>query len=182
MKMKLGLQLMLGLPCDNNKRFNQTVSDAINMNPDFVRLYPALVMRHTSLHSMYLKGLYEPWTLSQTIKVLKGAIKSFEINEIPVVRVGLQPDKSLEDNLVAGPFHPALRYLIDCQLAFDLMESKINSLNHIPKKISFKVPRKTISIYTGNRRENIRLLKKKFSLDEVSFYSNDLCENLELIA
>jgi len=181
-KFKLGLQLMMGLPGDNEKRFATSVADVIRMKPNFVRLYPALVLRHTALYAMYQKGLYTPWSMERTLDALKGAVKSFKSNGIPVIRVGLQPDSSLKNNLVDGPFHPSLRYLVDCRIGLDLMVGKILSLNPVPNRIMFRVPKNLVSIYTGNRRENLLLLKKKFGLDEVRLSGEDACRELELVA
>ena len=83
---------------------------------------------------------------------------------------------------MAGPFHPALRYLVDCQIGLDLMVNKIISLSDIPKKIIFKVPKNLVSIYTGNRRENLILLKEQFALDEVGLRGEERCHQLELVA
>ena len=173
---------MLGLPGDNEKRFKTSIANVISMKPNFIRLYPALVFRHTQLYSMYQKGLYAPWSLKRTLDALKTAVQSFENAGIAVARVGLQPDDSLKDNLVAGPFHPSLRYLVDCQIGLDLMREKILSLSKIPKKITCIGPRNLISIYVGNRRENLRLLRDQFSLDEVVLKGEDKCRELELVA
>jgi histone acetyltransferase (RNA polymerase elongator complex component) len=178
----LGLQLMMGLPGDNEKRFQRSVLDVISMKPDFVRLYPTLVLRHTSLYLMYKKGLYSPWTLNRTLVELKRAMILFKQFNIPVIRVGVQPDPSLVENLVAGPFHPSLRYLVECQMGLDLMVEKILSLKSLPQKISFKVPKNFISIYTGNKRENIRYIKNRFGFKEVSLKGEELCSEVELVA
>jgi len=177
----LGLQLMLGLPGDDENLFQSSVKDLINMKPDFVRLYPTLVLRHTALYSMYKKGLYTPWSLERTLKALKYAIKLFKQYEIPVIRVGVQPDKSLEENLVAGPFHPSLRYLVDCQLCLDLMVEKILSMTRIPKKILFRVPKKLLSVYIGNKRENINYIKGRFGFKEVTLRGEDFCREIQLV-
>ncbi len=63
---RLGLQLMLGLPGDSEEIFEQSVSDTLQLKPDFVRIYPALVVRGTALHEMYKKGEYIPWRLDRT--------------------------------------------------------------------------------------------------------------------
>jgi histone acetyltransferase (RNA polymerase elongator complex component) len=177
----LGLQLMLGLPGDNESLFQKSVIDVINMKPDFVRVYPTLVLRHTALFSMYKKGIYTPWSLDRTLKALKLAVKLFNKFNIPVIRVGVQPDKSLEENIVAGPFHPSLRYLIDCQLCLDLMVEKILSLARMPKVIFFRVPKKFLSIYIGNKRENINYIKDRFGFKEVILAGEELCREMELV-
>jgi len=179
---KLGLQLMLGLPVDSEERFVRSVSDVIALAPDFARLYPTLVLRHTPLHEMYRQGRYVPWTLERTLDALKGALKSFDRAGIPVVRVGLQPDPSLTENFVAGPFHPSLRYLADCRIGLDRMITEIECLDQIPKRVLFKVPLKSVSIYIGNRRENIIQLKERFGLDEVRLSGEVHCRQIELVA
>ena len=177
----LGLQLMLGLPGDNESIFQNSVIDVVNMKPDFVRLYPTLVLRHTALFSMYEKGLYTPWSLERTLKSLKYAIKLFKQFNIPVIRVGVQPDRTLEENLVAGPFHPSLRYLVDCQLCLDSMVEKIFSITRLPKKILFRVPKKLLSVYIGNKRENINYIKDRFGFKEVILRGEDLCREIQLV-
>ncbi len=177
----LGLQLMLGLPGDNESIFQNSVIDVVNMKPDFVRLYPTLVLRHTALFSMYEKGLYTPWSLERTLKSLKYAIKLFKQFNIPVIRVGVQPDRSLEENFVAGPFHPSLRYLVDCQLCLDSMVEKIFSITRLPKKILFRVPKKLLSVYIGNKRENINYIKDRFGFKEVILRGEDLCREIQLV-
>ena len=177
----LGLQLMLGLPGDSESRFMRSVKDVISIEPNFVRLYPTLILRHTKLYSMYKRGLYLPWSLDRTLKALKKAVRLFNEHSIPVIRVGVHPDPSLHENLVAGPFHPSLRYLVDCLLCQDLMVSKIRSLAFIPQKITFKVPRKMLSVFIGSRRENIRYIKDLFDFKEVSLIGEDFCKDVEMV-
>jgi histone acetyltransferase (RNA polymerase elongator complex component) len=179
---KLGLQLMLGLPGDNEKRFQKSVMDVISMKPNFVRLYPTLVLRHTALYAMYKKGLYRPWSLKRTIAALKNAILLFKMANIPIIRVGVQPDRSLKENLVAGPFHPSTRYLVDCQISLDLMIEKILSLTKMPNKITFKVPKNLISVYMGNKRENIHYIKDRFGFKDVSLVGEEYCSGIKLVA
>ena len=179
---KLGLQLMMGLPGDNEKSFITSVRDVIKMNPDFVRLYPSLVLRHTPLYSMYSKGLYLPWSMRRTLDALKSSIKLFRKADISIARVGLQPDSSLRKNYVSGPFHPSLRYLVDCEIGLDLMTEIISSQSEIPKKIIFRVPKNMESIYTGSHRRNLKILKVRFGLEKVCLLPDDRCRYLELVA
>jgi histone acetyltransferase (RNA polymerase elongator complex component) len=179
---KLGLQLMLGLPGDSKKRFEKSVADVIGMKPDFVRLYPTLVLKHTPLYTMYEQGLYVPWSLERTLDALKTAVKLFGHAGIPVIRIGLQPDNSLRDNYIAGPFHPSLRYLVDCRIGLDLMVDKISSLDIIPERVLFRVPINSVSIYTGNKRENLLLLKERFELKDIKLSGEEHCHQLELVA
>ena len=52
----IGLQLMPGLPGDAPETFQETVSQVLSLRPDFVRIYPALVIKDTPLAELYLAG------------------------------------------------------------------------------------------------------------------------------
>ncbi|MGV7221324.1 MAG: elongator complex protein 3 [Nitrospinales bacterium] len=179
---KLGLQLMPGLPGDSVTKFIKSVDDVLEMRPDFVRLYPALVIRNTALHDMYNNGDYRPWDLEKTLEALAIAVKKFSRAGVPVIRIGLHPEPSLLEGYVDGPIHPSIRYLVDCKISLEKMIEILNKHENLPNKVLFKVPSKKISTYTGHKKENIIRLKDQFSLDEVSFQSGiDDCE-LELVA
>jgi histone acetyltransferase (RNA polymerase elongator complex component) len=179
---KLGLQLMPGLPGDTIQKFLKSVDDVLEMKPDFVRLYPALVIRNTALHDMYVRGAYRPWTIEKTIEALVAAVKKFSQAEIPVIRIGLHPEPSLLEGYVDGPIHPSMRYLVDCRISLERMVGILSQQGKLPDKVLFKVPSKQVSTYTGHKKENLIKLKDQFSLHEVSIQKgNDDCV-LELVA
>ena len=51
---------MPGLPGDSAGIFQETVNKVIELKPDFVRLYPTLVIQGTPLEQMYSTGRYTP--------------------------------------------------------------------------------------------------------------------------
>ena len=108
----VGLQLMPGLPGDTVETVMATAEDAAALKPDFVRLYPALVMKNTPLHEMYKRGDYRPWPLDDMVELLGRVMGVFVAAGVKVIRVGLQPTKELEESIVAGPYHPAIRDLV----------------------------------------------------------------------
>ncbi|MEE9615237.1 MAG: radical SAM protein [Thermodesulfobacteriota bacterium] len=110
--LSVGLQLMPGLPGDTVDSIVDTARKAAALKPDFVRLYPALVMKDTPLYDIYKRGEYTPWPLDEMVGVLSEAMGVFERTGIKVIRVGLQPTEDLEKSIVAGPYHPALRDLV----------------------------------------------------------------------
>ena len=166
---QLGLQLMLGLPGDSEAVFQQTISDIVQFKPDFVRIYPALVVRGTALFELYNKGNYTPWSLERTIDTLKIAVKRLDEAGIPVIRLGLHPEPTLLANIVDGPYHPSLRYLVDSRICFDTLSDLLSREAFLPDRVTFKVPMRKISNYTGHRKENILMLKKKFAIKELIF-------------
>mgnify|MGYP000032326869 FL=1 len=182
MGFRLGLQLMPGLPGDNEKKFRKSVKDVINLRPDFVRIYPTLVVKNTGLFDMYRQGTYTPWNLERMIEAVKEAVVQFKKNGIPVIRVGLHPDQSLLENYVDGPFHPSFRYLVDSRIARDQMINMIRALKQIPSSITFRVPAKRLSNFVGHKKENLSIIKSIFGLESISIQQGGIAEHLELVA
>ncbi len=179
---RLGLQLMPGLPGDSDQTFAKSVDDVLSWKPDFVRLYPTLVVRHTELFEMYQGGKYTPWSLERTVDNLKTAVLKFRAENIPVIRLGLHPDPSLLENFVAGPYHPSLRYLVDCRIGLDEMIENIRDQKILNGNIYFKVPSNRISVYIGHKRENIQTLKTLFGFENVTLKPETNCDRLQLTA
>ncbi|MBI4388586.1 MAG: radical SAM protein [Nitrospinae bacterium] len=169
----LGLQLMPGLPGDNEETFRKSADDVARMRPRFVRLYPTLVIRGTALHRMYLEKKFVPWDLEVMVERLKYAVLKFNGAGIRIARVGLPPDPSLLENLVAGPFHPALRYLVESRICLDWMAAQLRARAGGAASAIFKVPSKYVSHYTGHRRENVGKLKAMFRLEDVKFVADE---------
>lgn len=109
---KVGLQFMPGLPGDTEETILSTADKIIGLQPDFVRIYPTVVVRDTPLADMYQKGLYNPWPLSDMVKICKRLVCLFNAQGIPIIRLGLHAAESLEKAIVAGPYHQSFRDLI----------------------------------------------------------------------
>jgi len=178
----LGLQLMPGLPKDDETTFLQSVMDVIGLKPDFVRIYPTLVIRNTTLFKMYSRGEYLPWSLDRMLQLVKVAMIEFEKADIPVIRVGLHSDPSMIENLVDGPYHPSFRYLVDSLIARDKMVSMIEQLKNIPPELTFNVPSNKVSLYLGYKKSNIHEIKKIFGINNIFIQQTNNQEDLKLVA
>ena len=179
---RLGLQLMPGLPGDDELKFSKSVADVISLKPDFVRIYPTLVIKNTDLFTLYQQGSYTPWSLQRMVEVVKDAMVNFEESGIPVVRVGLHPEPSLLENFVVGPFHPSFRHLVDCRMARDEMVKMIQCLKDTPRSVTFRVPAKRVSVYIGHKKENLAVIKNRFGLESFDIKADSWVKNLELVA
>ena len=67
----LGLQMMTGLPGDNDEKAINTANKIIDLNPDFVRIYPTLVLKDTKLEEMYQSGEYIPQRVNDAVILCK---------------------------------------------------------------------------------------------------------------
>ena len=181
-KFRLGLQLMPGLPGDNEEKFQKSVDNVISPKPSFVRIYPTLVIKNTGIFDMYQQGTYTPWSLERMIEAVKEAVVKFEQAGIKVIRVGLHPDPSLMESYVAGPFHPSFRYLVDSRIMRERMINMIRSLKQVPLSVTFRVPTRKVSLYLGHKKENLSIIKSIFGLDSISLQQDAIKDHLELVA
>lgn len=109
----IGLQFMPGLPGDDEAAIIDTADEIIALAPDFVRIYPTLILKGTPLHKMYQRGEYAPWPLEKMAAVCGKLSALFSGASIPIIRMGLQPTAELEKSLIAGPYHPSFRQLVE---------------------------------------------------------------------
>jgi histone acetyltransferase (RNA polymerase elongator complex component) len=165
---EVGIQLMIGLPGDSPERFAATVEEMIRLTPHFVRLYPTLVIKGTVLERWFRQGRYHPLSLEEAVALAKEALRGFQQAHIPVIRVGLQPTPSLLGAVVAGPYHPAFRQLVESSI---LYERAIDLLAEFPHQrrpsLTFLISSRDISTFYGQGGENIIKLRKACGLQEI---------------
>lgn len=105
---KLGIQLMAGLPAQDQNIFLNDVRKALDLTPRCLRYYPCLVPGGTGLAALFQKKEYVPWTNEMCIKTLGTALHEAWLAKIPVIRLTVAPEQAFDENLLAGPRHPAL--------------------------------------------------------------------------
>jgi histone acetyltransferase (RNA polymerase elongator complex component) len=105
----LGVQLLPGLPGAGPGDFIADVEIALSRaGADMLRFYPCLVLRGTGLEAAWRAGAYAPLPLEDCLDLLaRGWLLAGEAG-VPVIRMGLAPEKGLEAAIVAGPVHAAL--------------------------------------------------------------------------
>ena len=121
----LGHQIMPGLPGSDYDKDIKSAIDSIKMKPDICRIYPSLVIKETPMEQMYYKGTYKPYTVDEAIEVSKEIYKLYKEAGINIIRVGLQPTDTINlgKDVVAGPFHPAFRELVEGSLIIDYIKN-----------------------------------------------------------
>lgn len=124
---ELGVQMMTGLPGDSDAGALRTADELLSFGADTARIYPTLVLRGTPLAADYLAGRYAPQTLDEAVALCAKLAPRFEENGVPVIRLGLHAVASLRNNLLAGPFHPALRELVDGAVYLERMQNLLHS-------------------------------------------------------
>ncbi|MBI4632814.1 MAG: radical SAM protein [Deltaproteobacteria bacterium] len=165
-----GVQLMAGLPGDNAERFAFTVGETISLGPHTVRLHPTIVLPDTPLADAYIRGEYKPLPLAESIEICKWALRKFAMARISVIRIGLQTTAEMEaaGGVIAGPFHPAFRSLVEESLFLDMATALLSSGENGCREAAFFLSPRDVSHLRGQKNKNLLLLKTRFGLRDIT--------------
>ena len=155
----LGLQMMTGLYKSSILKDIETAEKFINIRPETVRIYPTIIMKNTLLADLYYKGEYATYSLEDTIGLCSKLLRMFEKENIEVIRLGLHDTESMKENMVSGPWHPALSELCQSYNFYKDIVSFIEENNISYKNIDIFVNPSCISKFIGQKRENIKKFK-----------------------
>jgi histone acetyltransferase (RNA polymerase elongator complex component) len=164
---QLGIQLMVGLPEDTKERSILSAKLAALLKPDFIRIYPTLVIRETELSELCKQGNYHPLSVEEAVDWTKEMYRVFLTNHIPVIRIGLQPTDLIAEGkeVLYGPFHPAFRQLVESAYFFDNIKSRLSTQFATADRLSnitILCNPKDLSQVIGHKRKNILEFKKEF--------------------
>lgn len=149
----LGLQMMTGLPGDTDEKSLKTANEIIALSPDFVRIYPTLVIKDTELEKMYKSGDYMPQSLNNAVDLAAKLLRKFNQNNITVIRIALMTTDEISPGgkLVAGPFHSAFRELVEGRIYYeDILKASGDN-----KSFTVRVNPSEISKVIGNKKCNL---------------------------
>ncbi len=163
----LGIQMMAGLPGDTRGLFIQSMDKAIALAPDFLRIYPTLVLAGTNLADSFRKGIYTPLSLDEAVTWLTPAYAAALRAGIPVIRMGLHPDPALEKPgvILAGPYHPAFGHLVRCRWWKDRVDQEFAAFSELAGgEIVLRVSPNRVSDVIGHGRSNLRHWKARWNI------------------
>jgi histone acetyltransferase (RNA polymerase elongator complex component) len=155
----LGVQLMLGLPGFNTTTLDETIETTIKLKPDFVRIYPTIVLKNTMLEDWYKDGEYSPLTLEESIEITSRLVEKFKKEDISVIKVGLHSDIE-KDSIIAGPYHQSFGELVRAEI----LKTKI--LNNFKTK-TLEISNKDISLFKGFNSRMLKEVKTKLGLQKI---------------
>ncbi|WMJ76297.1 MULTISPECIES: elongator complex protein 3 [unclassified Sedimentibacter] len=180
----LGHQIMPGLPGSSSDKDKRTGVDSIAMKPDMVRIYPTLTIKDTALLDMYREGIYKPLTVKEAVEISAYLYSNYSVNNIDVIRIGLQNTDSINEgeDVVAGPFHPAFRQLVEEQLYLSSIIPILEGCNLNGKDITVAANKKLVSSIAGQKKANIRILKERYGISSVRFKNSEDDNLIEIYA
>ena len=167
------LQMMTGLPGDSEKTSIETAKKIIALKPDGVRIYPTVIVRDTELYDMWKTGEYSEHSVEDAVNVCSKLVPLFEQEEIPIIRMGLNPTDELSGgSAVGGAYHPALGEMVHSRIMRNKAENLIE--NAEGKDLVLGVNNADVSKMTGQHRCNIEYLSEKFGLKSLKIKAADV--------
>ena len=169
----LGHQMMIGMLDSTKLDEIRTAKELIKLKPKIVRIYPVLVIKGTELEEQMEKGEYTPLTVGQAVDRTKEVMTLFNNKKIDVIRIGLQNTDIITDpenpqsEVVAGPYHPAFRQLVEGNMWYDAILSRIKKFSTKVKKIEILANDVNINNIIGHKKENIEKLKDIYDVEVV---------------
>jgi histone acetyltransferase (RNA polymerase elongator complex component) len=166
---EVGMQLMIGLPGDSDTSTMNTARKVTALMPDFVRIYPTLVLKNSLLARWYKQGKYTPLSLESGVSRTIKLYLFFRKTGIPVIRMGLQSSEDLDDDttILAGPYHPAFGHLVHSQIFLDMAKKELRSKSKPMPSVVFCIHPSSLPKMKGLKNGNIKQLKKEFQIDKI---------------
>ena len=167
---EVGIQMMIGLPGDTDAGAIASAHKIAALKPDFVRIYPTLVMRDSELASWYARGMYKPLSLEKSVTLVKHLYSLFQKHRIRVIRMGLQASGDLDSGagLVAGPYHPAFGHLVLSEIMLDRIRVLISKISTNARRVEIHVHPKAVPQVQGLHKKNLHILEKELALEKIT--------------
>ena len=156
--LKVGVQLMVGMPKQDFASVKDTVEKVLALKPDIARIYPLLVIKGTPLAKSYEVGEFEPLSLEEAVEQAAYIYQHLSEAGVKVIRIGLQPDDELcaEGNILAGPFHPSMGELVQSYLLREKLTPRILEVaKQNGEAVLILCPRRLESKVRGLRNGNV---------------------------
>mgnify|MGYP001005859676 CR=1 FL=1 len=150
---ELGAQMMVGLYADNEQTIRHTASEIVRLEFDTVRIYPVAVLKGTKLAELYNKGEFVPPTIDSAIDICADLIMYFTNENIDIIRVGLHASEVVEQDFIAGIYHPAFRELCENKIYYRLIKHEIGGK---VGEFTVHVASREISKAIGQNKSNVR--------------------------
>ena len=172
---EIGVQIMVGLPGDTPVQLHDSTRRVVRLKPDFVRIYPTVVLAGSPLAAWYKKGDYVPLSLKDAVTQVTALYRLFKNENIRVIRMGLQATEDLEKEarILAGPYHPAFGHLVHSQIFLDKAISALKSVNPTGNGVVLHVHPQSVSKMRGLKNGNMKKLRATLDLQSLEIVSDN---------
>lgn len=170
-RMRLGLQMMIGLPGDKAEYDLETARAFVELEADDARVYPALVIKGTALEQMFREGKYAPLEMMEAVRRAAAVFSILEEGGVKVIKMGLHPAEGFlkGDELVAGPFHEAFRELVMTEIWSDELKPLMQQTEY--EQLELEVAPRQFNFAIGHAAKNKKELLNYYKT--VVFFRNE---------
>ena len=178
---KLILQIMTGLPGDDDDGALFSARAIAALHPDGVRIYPTVIIKDTALHGMWLRGDYTEHTVENAVEACSRIVPVFDREGIQIIRLGLNPSEELTEVAVAGgAYHPALGELVLSRVMLNIAREALQKVeNGSAVEVGVHPARRSAMI--GQKRENVLTLVRELELAALKVSEADVARNEVII-
>lgn len=167
---ELGLQMMVGLYGSSPADELYTMNEIVRCAPATARIYPVAVLEGTKLAELYKEGKYKLYPFDECVKLCAEIYSTFVKNNIRVIRIGLHAEDGVEQNAVAGFYHPAFGEIVRTEIIRKIIEENLTEGENL-----CEAPPRLTSSLSGYKRSN----RIYFADRNVKFLTNkELPENV----
>ena len=172
---RLGLQMMVGLPGDTPISALATGRELAAMGPDFVRIYPTVVLKGSPLAQWHAQGRFQPMALDAAVELVATLYLIFARHHVAVVRMGLQATTDLSPgaDLVCGPFHPAFGELVRSALWLEALRRHLEKEKLRWCELVLEIHPRLLSQVKGQKDANIVKLIDSFALSAIEVRADE---------
>ena len=158
---ELGLQMMTGLYKSSPQRDMETARKIADIRPDTVRIYPVVVLEGTRLAQLYRQGIYEMMPLDDMARLCARMLLLFGENGIRVIKCGLHASEFVENDMVAGYYHPAFMELCEMSIYRKAIEVLLAAELPYGGKAVIEVGERCVSKAVGQKKANKEYFREK---------------------
>ncbi len=155
----LGLQQMIGLYGSSLRDEYDTLEQLLACHPNTMRFYPTVVLKGTFLAEVVKDGGYPALLWDEVIDFGSDALCCCRKQGVTVLRMGLHDSPSLQENRIAGYYHPAFGEVVESRLYRRALEKA--AADHRIPILSVETAPGTLSKLLGQHSCNRKFLAAK---------------------
>jgi histone acetyltransferase (RNA polymerase elongator complex component) len=156
----VALQVMVGLPGETMEDIAATAEHLISLKPDYIRIYPLVVLRETPLHGMYERGEFVPLPFEEAVRRALFLYLKMKQHGIKVVKMGLTDNEIIGERVVAGHYHPAFGYVVKSWAFYLALMARMDG-SSMRGNVVVSLNNRDIPHLLGDKRSNIVRFKEQ---------------------
>ncbi len=179
---KLIGQMMVGLPLSSLDDEIKTAEKICALGADGARVYPTVVFPETELCDMEKNGAYSSLTVDEAVKRTAEVLRIFASRGVPVIRIGLCSNETLDEERYTESYHPSVGELSLNLMYLKMMRASLDECRRENRDSAvFYVARGRISQAVGQKKRNVIKLKEEYGLKNVKVVESEALNGFQLI-